>query len=636
VVEAGNRPQSADVDNDVTMNASTGGASPVTSTLLAESVLDRRYRLIGVLSSRGPVTLWRGDDTVLTRPVAVRVVEHVDDDPNRRAAAQALLSAAVSSGRLVHPGAASTYDATVTTTDAGQVSYVITEWVDGKTLRQLAAEGPPRPDQAAAVVLGASRVLAAAHERGLHHGGLRPGDVIVSGHGTVKVIDLEVGGVLAELDGTGAGSGSAADAAAADVRALGGLLYAALTGTWPLPGDTGLPAAPTGPDGRPLSPRQVDRSVPRDLDAIAMASLGGDGLVGAPITTAEELIAELEAVTPVEALHDTGLMTFGDAGPASTEALPTGFGMDGPNTADYPSTDGYAADGYPARDDGYRGSGSRREDTAYAPGGYGGYPDDRYDDGGRSGYGDRDRYRDDGYRGGDAYPPTQRAAGYAAGAGGQGRGPDPRHGGGRPRQGRGRGPLLITVAVVVVVLLVVGLVLARQLGGNGGGGGPDNPTTSPSASTAAALTPAGVVIFDPPPGDGKENDGDVGSVIDGNQSTGWTTQSYEAPPPFGGLKNGVGFRVAFTQPVLPSDVVVTVGTLGPVTFELHAGDNDAQDIGAYQLVGAATTGQASQASTIQIPSDAKAAKYWVLWLTNIPLGADGKTRGGIAEIQFRS
>ncbi len=263
--------------------------------LRAESVLDRRYRLIGVLSSHGPVTLWRGDDTVLTRPVAVLVVEHVHDDPARRKAGHSLLAAAVASGRLVHPGAASTYDASVTDTENGEVSYVITEWADGRTLRQLTQEGPLRPEQAAAVVLGAARVIAAAHERGLRHGGLRPSDVIVSIDGIVKVIDLEIGAVLASLDGTGPASVSGPEVQAADVRALGGLLYATLTGRWPLPGDAGLPPAPYGTFGRLQSPRQLNHEVPRDLDAATIAALGGEEAGTEPITTAAELISELEA-----------------------------------------------------------------------------------------------------------------------------------------------------------------------------------------------------------------------------------------------------------------------------------------------------------------------------------------------------
>ncbi|OHV40011.1 MULTISPECIES: protein kinase family protein [Pseudofrankia] len=622
MVEAGNRPQSADVDNDVTVNASSGADAAGGGTLLAESVLDRRYRLIGVLSSRGPVTLWRGDDTVLTRPVAVRVVEHVDDDPARHEAAQSLLSAAVNSGRLVHPGAASTYDATVTTTENGQVSYVITEWVDGRTLRQLAEEGPLRPEQAAAVVLGAARVIAAAHERGLRHGGLRPGDVIISGHGTVKVIDLEVGAVLATIDGTApAGGEDRAGTEAADVRALGGLLYAALTGYWPLPGDTGLPTASYGTYGRLQSPRQLNHTVPRDLDAITMAALSGDESAGEPITTATDLIAELEAVTPVEALHDTGLMTFGDE-PPGTEAMTPGYGGSdgyGPDTASLPSTAGFAT---PSRDD-------------YGRGGYddGGYRGGRYQDDYDDGY---DRPRRGGGYDDNGYPPQQR--GYPpAGTGGQrprsGHAPDNRQ---QPR----RRALPIIIAIVVVAILAAGIVLALQLGGGGDGGNADNPTSSPTGTTAQPFTPSGVVSFDPQgsaPYDEKPEQ--VKLLTDGNLATEWTTEGYnhrDNGAQFGGLKSGVGFKVSFAQPVHPSQVVVTVGTLAPVTFELHAANADGTDIGAFPIVGTAQTGTAGQSVTIQIPADAAPAQYWVVWLTHVPTGSDGKDKGSIAEIKFLS
>nr|MDT0665706.1 hypothetical protein [Micromonospora sp. DSM 115978] len=99
----------------------------VLPTMLSpDTVLDRRYRLRNPVTTRGPVTLWRGDDEVLARAVAIRVVEHGGggdgtDIGDRVQAGRMLLEAAVNSGRLVHPGAASTYDATVTTTDTGQV-----------------------------------------------------------------------------------------------------------------------------------------------------------------------------------------------------------------------------------------------------------------------------------------------------------------------------------------------------------------------------------------------------------------------------------------------------------------------------------------------------------------------------------
>ncbi|WP_045876922.1 protein kinase family protein [Pseudofrankia sp. DC12] len=625
MVEAGNRPQPADVDNDVTVNASSSDAHGG-GTLLAESVLDRRYRLIGVLSSRGPVTLWRGDDTVLTRPVAVRVVEHIDDDPARREAAQSLLQAAVSSGRLVHPGAASTYDATVTNTENGQVSYVITEWVDGRTLRQLVEDQPLRPDQASAVVLGAARVIAAAHERGLRHGGLRPGDVIVSGHGTVKVIDLEVGAVLAGIDGTAPADAPAdADAAAADVCALGGLLYAALTGCWPLAGDTGLPAAPYGTYGRLQSPRQLNHAVPRDLDAITMAALSGEEAGTEPITTAAELIAELEAVTPVEALHATGLMTFGDE-PSDTEAM-AGYDGYGPDTSNLPSTAGFAAPdqddydryGYDDYDNGYQDGGRYRDE----------YRGETQVDRGRGG-GYRPSYQDEGY------PPAQR--GYqAAGPGGTGPRPGSRaaaHG----RSGRtSRRPLIVIIALAVVVV-VVAVVLGLNLGSNGGGGGANNsPTASATVTAGVPITPVNVVSFDPPPGDGSENNGQVARAYDGNPATQWETEGYLPPYTFGNpAKKGVGLLFDLGQSHDVSQVVVTLGTLAPDSFEIRAGDSfdaNAQNLGLYQVVGQ----QQNASGTVTVNVSPRGAhRYWVVWLTNIPQGADSKFKGSIAEIKFLS
>ncbi|WP_307874580.1 protein kinase family protein [Frankia nepalensis] len=606
----------------------TNGASPAGGEiLLAESVLDRRYRLIGVLSSRGPVTLWRGDDTVLTRPVAVRAVEHTDDDAGRRQVAQSLLSAAVNSGRLVHPGAASTYDATVTSTENGQVSYVITEWVDGRTLRQLATEGPLRAEQAAAVVLGAARVIAAAHERGLRHGGLRPGDVIVSSHGTVKVIDLEVGAVLARIDGVGPdGEQDAAEAAADDVRALGGLLYAALTGHWPLPGDTGLPSAPYGTYGRLQSPRQLNHAVPRDLDAITMAALSGEDTVGEPIVTAVDLIAELEAVTPVEALHDTGLMTFGDE-PANTEEMAPGYGAGGygpdgygPDTANLPSTAGFAA---PGPDDYDRGRGRYDDyDRGYPDDRYRGRYQDDYDEGyDRDGY-DR-RYRDD-------YPPAQRGYPPAGPSGTGPRGGRPAAGGQQP--GRRRVPIIIG-AIVVVLVLVVGIVLALQLGGGEGDDPGNTPATSAGPTQGLPVTPAGAESFDPPPGDGNEKPGSVSRAYDGDVATQWETEGYNPPFTFGRPeKKGVGLLFDLGDARDVSQVVVTVGSLAPSSFEIRAADTKGTELGQFQVVGQ----QQGASNEVKVTISPRGAhRYWLVWLTDLPQ-AEGKFKGSIAEVQFLS
>ncbi len=663
MVDGSNRPQAEDVDNDVTPTASAARnpSTPAGTAVLAETVLDRRYRLLSALTSRGLVTLWRGDDKVLARPVAVRIVEHGPvnpgdngapaADPNQEQAARRLLAAAINSGRLVHPGAAATYDATTTTAGSRRISYVVSEWVDGKTLRQLAAQGALRPEQAGAVVLAAARVIAAAHERGIHHGDLNPGDVIVSGHGTVKIIDLEIGGVLAELERSGtpgelAGSAGAEtgedaeatkvvgdeDGTAADLRALGGLLYAGLTGHWPLDGDRGLPTAPTS-GGRLRSPRQVTSSVPRDLDAITMATLG-DERAGAPITTAAELVEELESISPVDAVLDTGLMSLGEA-PPNTEAMEVdGFASsdylassDYPEQGRYTDTAGYPGPAPAGRDDRYdtrvdRASGPRGGDTGYGRGGFdtrGGY-DARSRDDRRDGQGRDDR----GYpAGAGGYPPADRYR-DAPGRGRGGSGPS-----------LGRVLPWIALVVVVIVVAVVAVFALR------GSGDDDNAKPSPAATNQVnpsgnVLKPTGIDSFDPYDRDDPaktEKPADVGKAIDGNPATEWTTEGYRSAR-FGSLKTGLGLRLNYGQPITPTSVTVQIGSKAPVSFELRSGASPASTIDGYPVVVPKPDAQGQV--TIPMPSDLTPAQYWVVWLTSLPLDDDGQYRGSIAEITFRS
>jgi hypothetical protein len=282
--------------------------SSAPTAMLAEDVLDGRYRLQERVARRGPVALWRGDDLVLARPVAVRVLAHAESESS----AARLIAAAVRSGRLVHAGAASTYDATTTETDSGTVAYVVSEWVDGSTLTARLEEGPLSPERAVRIVLAVARVLVAAHARDVAHGDLHPGDVVLTPHGGVKVLDLEVRAALTDE----IAEAPLQERRARDVRALGALLYACLTARWPLAGDRGLAAAPTTSDGTLCTPRQVRAGVSRELDAIALAALESDGDdhadaepgttttgTGRPIRSAADMAEALESV-PVSSTRD--------------------------------------------------------------------------------------------------------------------------------------------------------------------------------------------------------------------------------------------------------------------------------------------------------------------------------------------
>jgi serine/threonine protein kinase len=240
-------------------------SAPRRTTLHPGVVLDGRYQLRSHISARGEVQLWQGEDQVLARPVAIRLI--IDTGlPTALEGIDQLLAAARRSGQVTHNSAASTYDATRTDADGMPLAYVVSEWVLGISLLDLLRDGPLLPERAAVVLLSVAKVVAAAHAVGVTHGDLHPGDVVITSHGLVKVLDLEMRAALGEQ--------SAAERQTQDVIGLGALLYASLTGRWPLGAGRGLPAAERDSTGACRRPRQLRAGVPRELDTLAMAALG--------------------------------------------------------------------------------------------------------------------------------------------------------------------------------------------------------------------------------------------------------------------------------------------------------------------------------------------------------------------------
>ncbi|HEX4015841.1 MAG TPA: protein kinase family protein [Frankiaceae bacterium] len=270
---------------------------PVRTTLHPGVLLDGRYQLQRRISDRGDLQLWQGEDQVLARPVAIRLI--IDTGlPTALESIDQLLAAARRSGQLIHNSAASTYDATRTDADGMALAYVVSEWVLGISLLDLLRDGPLLPERAASVLLSVAKVIAAAHTVGVTHGDLHPGDVVITSHGLIKVLDLEMRAALGER--------SAAERQSRDVVGLGALLYASLTGRWPLGDGRGLPAAERDHNGTCRSPRQLRAGVSRELDALAMAALGsaaGPQTSPPPRPTAPEMV---DALQMIMAMHPTG------------------------------------------------------------------------------------------------------------------------------------------------------------------------------------------------------------------------------------------------------------------------------------------------------------------------------------------
>jgi serine/threonine-protein kinase len=149
----------------------------------------RRYRLDARIAGGGMGEVWRAGDTLLDRPVAVKLLrqEHADD-PVFRARFE---TEARHAAGLHHPGIAQVYDVGVG--DADHRPYLVMEYVPGRPLSELLRSGEAMDPQAAVVLLAeAGDALGAAHAAGIVHRDVKPANLIVTDERHVKVTDFGI------------------------------------------------------------------------------------------------------------------------------------------------------------------------------------------------------------------------------------------------------------------------------------------------------------------------------------------------------------------------------------------------------------------------------------------------------------
>jgi putative peptidoglycan lipid II flippase len=265
-------------------------------------VVAGRYRVEDLLDSVGGVRSWRAVDEVLSRAVYIQTLP-ADDPRAERIVEAARAAALVRDSRFLQ----------VLDVDVERgLTYVVREWTTGRSLTTVLADGPLSPDQAGALAHEVAAALATAHEDGLTHLLLRPGSVVITPDGRVKIA-----GLATEAAMHGA---HVADPAAVDAAGIGSLLYAALTGRWPGGPGHGLPPPPHI-DGRVASPRQVRPGVPRLLDEVADRTLGNGARHNAPaLHSPAEVLAALTAGTSASRVN--GLLGGFDEATTDTDHPP--------------------------------------------------------------------------------------------------------------------------------------------------------------------------------------------------------------------------------------------------------------------------------------------------------------------------
>jgi hypothetical protein len=240
-------------------------------------LLAERYRLLDPVATDGPAVLWRAQDEVLARDVAVRVLP----TPNKATKEQVapFLAAAARAGKVSHPGLVRVYDAAL---EPGprrgtDVAYLIREWVEGEPLDEhLLRVGELAPPDAADLLRQVADALTAAHGAGLPHGRVHPGNVLVTAAGRVRLADAAV---AAAVHGDAVPDGLDDVSVWRDTRDAGAVLYALLTTRWPAgstPQPPGRLAVAPLSHGRALAPHQVRAGVSRQLDHVVLRALDPD------------------------------------------------------------------------------------------------------------------------------------------------------------------------------------------------------------------------------------------------------------------------------------------------------------------------------------------------------------------------
>ena len=269
--------------------------------------LSGRYELGEILGFGGMSEVHLARDLRLDRDVAVKVLRaDLARDPSfylrfRREAQNA--------AALSHPSIVTVYDTGEAETPTGPLPYIVMEYVDGVTLRDIVhTDGPMPPRRAIEVIADACRALGFSHQAGIIHRDVKPANIMISSTNAVKVMDFGIARAIADSSsvtqtaaviGTAQylspeqASGNPVDARS-DVYSLGCVLYEMLTGEPPFTGDTPISVAYQHVREDPVPPSERHEGISPDLDAVVLKALAKNP--ENRYQTAEEMRADLVRV----------------------------------------------------------------------------------------------------------------------------------------------------------------------------------------------------------------------------------------------------------------------------------------------------------------------------------------------------
>jgi len=277
---------------------------------MADELFADRYRLEHRLGVGGMSTVQLAFDTRLERYVAVKLLaEHLAED---RSFVARFRREALAAARLVHPNVVQVFDFGLD--DETGRNFIVMEHVDGQSCAEiLRDQGARPPEEAVAILVQACRGLDYAHRNGVVHRDVKPGNLLRSNEGVVKLADFGIAKAAEDSEITKAGSvlGTAAYLSPeqargekagppADLYALGVVSYQLLTGRLPYEAASLTDLARLQESSPPLSPSDVNPDVPRALGEAVMRALHPlpEGRYEGALEMADALEAGLEGIAP--------------------------------------------------------------------------------------------------------------------------------------------------------------------------------------------------------------------------------------------------------------------------------------------------------------------------------------------------
>jgi beta-lactam-binding protein with PASTA domain/tRNA A-37 threonylcarbamoyl transferase component Bud32 len=253
-------------------------------------LLGGRYELDGVVGRGGMAEVYRARDLRLDRIVAVKTLR---EDLARDQTFQARFRReAQSAASLNHPSIVAVYDTGEDNAGPTHVPFIVMEFVDGRTIRDLLRDDRRLlPERALEITDGVLRALDYSHRNGIVHRDIKPGNVMLNRSGEIKVMDFGIARAVSDAQATMTQTAQVIGTAQylspeqargervdqrSDLYSVGCLLYELLTGRPPFTGDSPVAIAYQHVRENPIPPSRVDPELPGWADAITLKAMEKD------------------------------------------------------------------------------------------------------------------------------------------------------------------------------------------------------------------------------------------------------------------------------------------------------------------------------------------------------------------------